>query len=195
MHLLTGEPEDDHTHGEVLLDGAPITELSVEARRERLLVNPHRTDLLEGTLRSNLDPDGRHDDVELARFIRAAAAHDVVRLNESGLGQPVAARGGTYSGGQRQRIALARALAADPKVLVLDNPTTSVDAVTEQQIARGIGALRHGSDPRTTWVVTTSPALLAQADRVVHVEGGRVAATGTHHDLLSRPTYAELVLR
>lgn len=195
MQLLVGEIPVDHVIGEVRVDGAAISELSVAARSERLLVNPHRTDLLHGTLRNNLDPDGRHDDVELARFLGAATAHDIVRLHESGLDQPVAAKGSTYSGGQRQRLALARALAADPTILVLDNPTTSVDAVTEQQIALGIQALRHQSGGRTTWVVTTSPALLSHADRVVHVDDGRVADVGTHQELLRHPRYAELVLR
>jgi putative ABC transport system ATP-binding protein len=169
--------------------------LTVPARRERLLVNPHQTDLLHGTLRGNLDPEGRRDDTDVAQALDAAAALDIVRLHEQGLDQPVAAKGSSYSGGQRQRIALARALAADPLILVLDNPTTAVDAVTEQRIALGIKALRHRSGIRTTWVATTSPALLAQADRVVYVEGGRVAGTGTHQELLERAGYEELVLR
>lgn len=195
VQLLAGEIPAEDVSGDVRLDGAAISELSVLARHERLLVNPHQTDLLHGTLRSNLDPDGRHEDADLARILDASAAHDIVRLHDSGLDQPVTAKGGTYSGGQRQRIALARALAADPAILVLDNPTTAVDAVTEQQIALGIKALRHQSATRTTWVVTTSPALLAQADRVVYVAGGRVAGAGTHRELLTEPTYQELVLR
>ncbi|MDM4719719.1 ABC transporter ATP-binding protein [Micromonospora sp. WMMA1363] len=195
MQLLVGEVPAEDVTGGVRLDGVAISELSFAARHERLLVNPHQTDLLHGTLRSNLDSDGRHDDAELARILDAAAAHDIVRLYDSGLDQRVAAKGSTYSGGQRQRIALARALAADPSILVLDNPTTAVDAVTEQRIAVGIKALRHQSGSRTTWVFTTSPALLAQADRVVHVEDGRVAGVGTHRKLLSHPSYEELVLR
>ena len=195
VQLLACEIPAEDVSGEVRLGGTAICALSVPARRERLLVNPHQTDLLHGTLRGNLDPDGRHEDADLARVLAAAAAHDIVRLHESGLDQPVAARGSTYSGGQRQRIALARALAADSSILVLDNPTTAVDAVTEQRIALGIRALRHQSGSRVTWVVTTSPALLAQADRVVYLAGGRVAGVGTHRELLGRPDYEELVLR
>ncbi len=195
VQLLACEIPTEDAAGEVRLDGTAIGDLSVPARRERLLVNPRQTDLLHGTLRSNLDPDGLREDTDIARVLDAAAAHDIVRLHESGLDQPVTAKGGTYSGGQRQRIALARALATDSSILVLDNPTTAVDAVTEQRIALGIRALRHRSGSRTTWVVTTSPALLAQADRVVHVEGGRVVGTGTHRELLGRPKYEELVLR
>jgi putative ABC transport system ATP-binding protein len=195
VQLLAGEIPAAEVSGEVRLGEAAFSSLSISARRERLLVNPHQTDLLHGTLRSNLDPDGRHEDADLARFLAAAAAHDIVRLYASGLDQPVAARGGNYSGGQRQRIALARALAADSAILVLDNPTTAVDAVTEQRIAAGIRELRHHVNARTTWIVTTSPALLDQADRVVYVADGRVASSGTHRELLGRPEYAELVLR
>lgn len=196
LGLLTGEtPADD-----VRLDGVAISDLSVAARRERLLVNPHHTELLHGTLRSNLDPGHRLTDAELDRVLDAAAARDVLRLSDAGLDQPVAVKGKTFSGGQRQRIALARALAADPALLVLDHPTTAVDAVTEQRIALGIRALRHSPDRSpdsapTTWVITTSPALLAQADRVVHVVDGRVAGVGTHGELLTRREYQEVVLR
>lgn len=195
VRLLAGEIPADDVCGDVRLDGTVLDELSVAARRERLLVNPHQTDLLYGTLRGNLDPEGRHEDVDLTRILDAAAAHDIVHLHDDGLDQPVTAKGGSFSGGQRQRIALARALAAGPLLLVLDNPTTAVDAVTEQQIALGIKSLRHQSGSLTTWILTTSPALLAQADRVVYVEDGRVAGAGTHRELLSRPSYAELVLR
>ncbi|MFD6985907.1 ATP-binding cassette domain-containing protein, partial [Streptomyces sp. NPDC059956] len=157
---------------------------------------PHHTELLEGTLRSNLDPDSRHSDADLMDILGATSAQDIVNLDEKGLDQRVTPSGATYSGGQRQRITLARALAADPPALLLDNPTTAVDAVTEQHIARGISALRH--DPvstRITWIITTSPALLTQAERVVFVVGGRVVEEGTHQELLGLPAYQELVLR
>ncbi|MFF3958959.1 ABC transporter transmembrane domain-containing protein [Streptomyces sp. NPDC001890] len=194
--VLAGETHGEEMTGEVLLDGAASSDLSIRARAERRLVNPHHTEILEGTLRSNLDPDGRYSDTDLADIVGAAAAQDIVALDELGLDQPVTPSGATYSGGQRQRIALARALAADSPILLLDNPTTAVDVVTEQDIALGIRALRHGAtSTRTTWIITTSPALLAQAERVVLVEGGRVVAEATHRELLGRPGYRELVLR
>lgn len=195
VRLLAGEIPAGDVTGTVHLDGTAIGKVSVLARGEHLLVNPRQTDLLHGTLRGNLDPAGQHDDADLTRILDAVSARDIVGLHESGLDQPVTAKGGTYSGGQRQRIALARALTADPAFLVLDDPTSAVDAVTEQRIARGIRALRHASGSRTTWVITTSPALLAQADRVVYSEGGRVAGVGAHRELLDRPEYEELVLR
>jgi putative ABC transport system ATP-binding protein len=87
-------------------------------------------------------------------------------------------------------------LAADRPFLLLDDPTSAVDAVTEQRIARGVKALRHGTGRAgTTWIITTSPVLLATADRVVVVREGRVAGEGTHRDLLECPGYRELVLR
>jgi putative ABC transport system ATP-binding protein len=95
------------------------------------------------------------------------------------------------SGGQRQRVALARALAADPAVLVVHDPTTAVDSVTEARIAQEIRAVRRG---RTTIVLTTSPALLAETDRVVLLHNGVVVAEGTHADLLSNEIYHRAVL-
>lgn len=157
-----------------------------------MLVAGHHVDLFEGTLRTNLDPAARLDDDDLARVLGHAAADDVVALAEEGPDQHVSPDGTTYSGGQRQRIALARALATDVPLLVLHDPTTAVDAVTEHRIAHGIRTARAG---RTTWVVTSSPALLARADRVVVLSGGRVVAEGSHHDLVEEPTYAEQVLR
>ncbi|MFI0942899.1 ABC transporter transmembrane domain-containing protein [Streptomyces sp. NPDC021020] len=196
VRLLSGEIPPDAVGGEALVGGIPIDGLSIRARSGFLLVNPHHTHLLEGTLRGNLDPASRLDEGRLAQVLDAAAARDIVDLDERALDQSVTADGATFSGGQRQRIALARALAADRPFLVLDNPTTAVDAVTEQRIARGLKALRHGpARARTTWIVTTSPALLATADRVVVVADGQVAVEGTHRELLEHPDYQELVLR
>ncbi|MEV6340623.1 ABC transporter ATP-binding protein [Nocardia vinacea] len=195
IRLLAGEMPVDDMAARVHLDGVPIGELSTLVRGGQLLVNPHQTQLLHGTLRSNIDPHDRHDDASLTEILNAVSAQDILYLHESGLDQPVTSRGGTYSGGQRQRITIARALAADPSFLVLDNPTSAVDAVSEQRIAVGIRAFRHARGSRTTWIVTTSPALLAQADRVVYCEAGRVSAVGTHRELLDRPEYKELVLR
>lgn len=195
MRILSGElraDERDCAH----LDGVPLGDLTVEARRARLVVAPHHPDLFEGTLRSNIVPPGGCDDAALDRALAASAATDVAALREEGVDQPVTAQGSTLSGGQRQRVALARALASDVAVLVLHDPTTAVDAVTEHRIAAGIRGLRHApGSQRTTWLLTTSPALLAQADRVVVLSQGRVIATGTHAELSNDPDYRELVLR
>ncbi|MDN5896760.1 MAG: ABC transporter ATP-binding protein/permease [Nocardioides sp.] len=188
MRVLAGEEA-----GDVTLDGVPMTSLSTAQRRAHLLVNPHHVDLFEGTLRSNVDPRLLLDDTGLARLLCASSASDVVALADEGLDQHVSPDGATYSGGQRQRIALARALAADTPILVLHDPTTAVDAVTEHRIAEGIRSVRDGR--RTTWLITSSPALLAQADRVLLIRDGQVVAEGTHHDLVAHEDYRELVLR
>ncbi|MGY4710742.1 ABC transporter ATP-binding protein [Mycolicibacterium sp. CBM1] len=178
IDLLSGQVR---AGGEVRVGGRHIGEIPAGRRRTTLLVEQHHSDLFSGTLQSNLDISGA-DPVAIRDALEASCALDVVELHPDGLAHPVHERGASMSGGQRQRWTLARALAADPEVLVLHDPTTAVDAVTEQAIADGIRRLR--SARRTTVVVTNSPALLAAADRVVLIDGGVVAADGTHRDLV-----------
>lgn len=174
----------------------PLDRLSAAARQELLVVNPHRVDLFEGTLAEAVSPAEGCPPEALTAALDASAAGDVVALSPDGLAQRVHPDGATHSGGQRQRIGLARALLADPPLLVLHDPTSAVDAVTEHRIAHGLRAHRHGAgSTRTTWMVTTSPALLAVCDRVLLVDGDTVVAAGTHHDLADDPAYRELVLR
>lgn len=166
--------------GAVRLGGQPLADLSVEAVREHLLVNPYDGEIFAGTLRSNIDPSGTSRTV--AEAVEASLLTDVVALHPEGLDYPVRDRGANLSGGQRQRLSLARALAADTGILVLHDPTTAVDAVTEQLIARRVAALRRG---RTTLVITSSPALLDAADRVLVLDDGVVTAEDTHRNLLA----------
>jgi putative ABC transport system ATP-binding protein len=131
-------------------------------------------------------PLERRSETEQERAARASGvAADLVAglrvLKGIGADTPITARGRSLSGGQRQRVALARALAADAPVLVVHEPTTAVDAVTEVRIAAGIRDVRRG---RTTLLVTNSPALLAVTDRVVLLHDGRVNATGAHEQLV-----------
>ncbi|MFH8439478.1 ABC transporter ATP-binding protein [Streptomyces sp. NPDC018007] len=166
--------------GAVRIGGREIGDLSVEAVREHLLVNPYDGEVFAGTLRTNIDPSGSGRSVEAA--VEASLLTDVVALHREGLDHPVRDRGANLSGGQRQRLSLARALAADSEMLVLHDPTTAVDAVTEQLIARNVAKLRRG---RTTLVITSSPALLDAADRVLVLDGGVVTAEDTHRNLLT----------
>ncbi|MFD8235433.1 ABC transporter ATP-binding protein [Streptomyces sp. NPDC059696] len=167
--------------GTVRIGGRDLADLSVEAVREHLLVNPYDGEIFAGTLRTNIDPSGTSRSVPEA--VEASLLTDVVALHREGLDHGVRDRGANLSGGQRQRLSLARALAADTDVLVLHDPTTAVDAVTEQLIARNVAKLRRG---RTTIVITSSPAFLDAADRVLILDDGVIAAEGTHRNLLAR---------
>ncbi|MFJ9111253.1 ABC transporter ATP-binding protein [Streptomyces sp. NPDC102283] len=170
-----------HTYGGVVrVGGREIAELSIEAVREHLLVNPYDGEIFAGTLRTNIDPAGTGRTITEA--VEASMLTDVVALHREGLDHVVRDRGANLSGGQRQRLSLARALAADSEMLVLHDPTTAVDAVTEQLIARNVAKLRRG---RTTLVMTSSPALLDAADRVLVLDGGVVTAEDTHRNLLA----------
>lgn len=159
-----------------------------------VLVAPHLPELFSGTIRENLiEPDGE----DLPAALRASAADDVVAAHPDGLDHAIADRGAALSGGQRQRLALARALLVRPRLLVLHEPTTAVDAVTEHAIARGIRDLRHGPGSTLgTVLVTTSPALLAVTDRVIVLRDGEVVAIGTHASLAATDdAYRAAVLR
>ncbi|MFE0948963.1 ABC transporter ATP-binding protein [Streptomyces mutabilis] len=170
----------DAYEGAVRVGGRDLADLSVDAVREHLLVNPYDGEIFAGTLRTNIDPSGTSR--LLAEAVEASMLTDVVALHREGLDHPVRDRGANLSGGQRQRLSLARALAADTDVLVLRDPTTAVDAVTEQLIARNVAELRRG---RTTVVITSSPALLDVADRVLVLDDGVVTAEDTHRNLLA----------
>ncbi|KIF72903.1 ABC transporter [Streptomyces sp. 150FB] len=177
--------------GTVRVSGEAITDLSIEAVREHMLVNPYDGEIFAGTLRTNIDPSGTSRLVPEA--VEASMLTDVVALHREGLDYGVRDRGANLSGGQRQRLSLARALAVDSDVLVLRDPTTAVDAVTEQLIARNVAKLRRG---RTTLVITSSPALLDAADRVLVLDDGVITAEDTHRNLLaSDEDYCRAVAR
>ncbi|MEV0289503.1 MULTISPECIES: ABC transporter ATP-binding protein [unclassified Kribbella] len=174
----------DHT-GKLLVGGTAIEELDIDAVRRTVLLEQHDTDLFEGTLRSNLLVDSG----ELERVMAAAGAADLI----DELDRPLADRGQSLSGGQRQRLGLARALLAEPPVLVLHDPSTAVDAVTEELLAEGLAEVREGL---TTLVLTSSPALLGKMHRVIVVSDGSVVAEGIHAELAAADaTYQEAVLR
>jgi putative ABC transport system ATP-binding protein len=169
----------DPEAGSVQLDGTAYTELDPDLLRAVVRVSAHDAELFDGSLSDNLRaaaPSGRID----AALVAADVA-DVAAALPGGLDASLGERGRSLSGGQRQRVALARALASDAAVLVLHDPTTAVDAVTEARIAARIRDLRAG---QTTIVVTSSPALLAAADRVVLIVTGRAGAIGSHAELL-----------
>ncbi len=176
--------------GRVTVGGTPLDILPVEQVRQLVLVVDDGQTLFSGTLREEFD--GLPDD-EVDEALRAAHALDIVTALPGGLGATITERGTSFSGGEQQRLRLARALAADPAILILVEPTSAVDAHTEAVIADGVRQARAG---RTTVILTSSPLLLDRADDVVYVENGTVAATGTHADLLATtPGYVETVMR
>ena len=167
----------------VVLGDVPLAELSTDSVRRRIVVSEADPVLFSGQLRRELDPWGRvdGDDEEIHSAIAVANAEDVIEALPEGLDAYVDERGRSFSGGQRQRLVLARALLSESEVLVLVEPTSAVDAHTEARIARRLREAREG---KTTVVITASPLMLDQTDRVVFVEDGRVVAEGTHRELL-----------
>ncbi|MGK5441517.1 ABC transporter transmembrane domain-containing protein [Micromonospora sp. URMC 105] len=210
---LTGVAADDPAEALALADrlgryavsdatwgGVPLTGIALDEVRARILVADHDSYLFAGSLRDILRPrpgaddrPGPGTDDDLVAALRAASAEDVAEALPDGLDTPLDARARTLSGGQRQRIRLARALLAEPEVLILLDPTSAVDAHTEARIAERLHAARAG---RTTLLLATSPLLLGRADTVAHLRAGRIVATGSHADLLERdPGYRRLVAR
>ncbi|MGH3872915.1 MAG: ABC transporter ATP-binding protein [Pseudonocardiaceae bacterium] len=184
----------DPSTGSVELDGVALSELDPGDVRAAILVADHDAELFEGSVIDNVTAAVKNSgDSVVQRALSAAAVDEVARSLPHGLDTVISERGQSLSGGQRQRVALARALATDPPVLLVHDPTTAVDAVTEARIAAQIRQLRHG---RTTILVTTSPALLAVTDRVVVLDGATVTAEGKHADLVhDNDSYRATVLR
>lgn len=197
--LLSGQVPPDRYDGELTVGGVRLSDADLAQARRALLVEPHNGDLFSGTVASNVTA-GRSGAAasEVQAALTASAAVDVVEAHPEGLDHEVADRGSSLSGGQRQRVALARALVAQSPVMVLHDPTTAVDAVTEHTIAGGIADLRHraSAGSLTTILITSSPALLSVTDRVVVLDDGTVVGEGTHSQLATEnANYRQAVLR
>lgn len=157
---------DRLAHGRgVRLGDTDAARLDVDDYRARVLTAPHTADLFDGTVAENMAVPGA-DPGRIPGALHAAACDDILESLPQGADTRVGDGGTRLSGGQRQRLALARALAADPPVLVLHDPTTAVDSVTGQTVAGRVTPFRRG---RTTVIVTTSPAMLDSCDRVVEL--------------------------
>ncbi|MEV7042943.1 ABC transporter ATP-binding protein [Amycolatopsis sp. NPDC051061] len=176
----------DPATGSVSVDAVDLSTVDPSRVREVVLVAAHDADLFAGTVAENFATGPLTEEA-----MTAAAVDEVAGALPDGVATEVTERGRSLSGGQRQRVALARALAVDAPVLVLHDPTTAVDTVTEARIAAGLAELRRG---RTTILVTTSPALLAATDRVVLLDDGRIAGEGSHAELAGRADYRAAVL-
>jgi ABC-type multidrug transport system fused ATPase/permease subunit len=182
----------DPQSGAVLLDGADLRELSRGGVSEHASVVSQATFLFDDTVRGNVTLGADLPDEAVWRALSVAQADRFVRALPDGLATRVGERGTSLSGGQRQRIALARALVRRPRLLVLDDATSSVDASVEAAILRG---LRSADLAATVVVVAYRRSTIALADEVVYVERGRLIGRGSHPELLaSTPGYARLVL-
>jgi ATP-binding cassette subfamily B protein len=169
--------------GAVLLDGVDVRSLRLSELRRSVGLVFEDTFLFGDSVRTNIafaDPGAPQQQVE--RAARLAGADEFIRDLPDGYDTVLGERGFSLSGGQRQRIAIARAIFADPRVLVLDDATSSVDPTKEHEIR---AAMREVMQGRTTLIIAHRPATVALADRVVLLgQGGRVVTTGTHEELL-----------
>ncbi|MFL5823738.1 MAG: ABC transporter ATP-binding protein [Solirubrobacteraceae bacterium] len=180
------------TEGVVRIDGARVDQVDPASLRREVALVTDDPFLFSATVHENIAygrPEATREEVQ--RAARAAQAEGFILSLPKGYDTMIGERGLTLSGGQRQRIAIARAIAADPRVLVLDDATSSVDASTEQEIKLALQEVMAG---RTTFVIAHRLSTIALADEIVVLEDGAVAARGTHDELLeSSPLYAEIV--
>ena len=176
----------DATEGRILVDGFDVRQLVRRSLRREIGVISQDPFLFSASIRDNIAlgmPDAPQEAVEAAA--RAAQAHEFVMELAHGYDTVVGERGITLSGGQRQRIAIARALLIDPRILILDDATASVDATTEAKIRAGLREVMRG---RTTIIIAHRLSTIALADEVVVLDEGRIAARGTQVELLESST-------
>jgi ATP-binding cassette subfamily B protein len=173
----------DVDQGRILLDGIDVRQLRVRDLRRSVGIVFEDTFLFSDTVAANIAfADPRAPQKAIERAARLAGADDFIRPLDDGYGTRIGERGYSLSGGQRQRIAIARAILADPRVLILDDATSAVDPTKEHEIRDALADVMQG---RTTIVIAHRPATIALADRVVLIDQGRVAAEGTHDELLA----------
>jgi ABC-type multidrug transport system fused ATPase/permease subunit len=182
----------DVSAGRVLLDGSDVREVDLRSLRQAVAVVSDDPFLFSQTVAENIayaHPDASLQDIEQAA--RRAQAHEFIERLPDGYDTRVGERGLTLSGGQRQRLAIARALLADPRVLILDDATSSVDASTERQIKLALDEAMAG---RTTFIVAHRLSTIALADEIVVLDHGRITAHGGHEELLEvSELYREIV--
>jgi ABC-type multidrug transport system fused ATPase/permease subunit len=175
----------DPTAGRILADGKDLRDLDLDAFRRQIGIVYQESFLFSNTVSANIafgHPHATMDQIE--RAARIASAHEFITALPHGYETVLGESGVDLSGGQRQRLALARALLLQPPLLILDDPTASVDARTENEI---VSALREAMSGRTTFVVSSRLSLLRRADLILVLEDGRLTQSGTHAELVHRP--------
>lgn len=181
----------DASEGQVLIDGHDVRDVTLDSLRSQIGIVLQETNLFSGTIRDNI-AFGRPDatDEEVVAAAQAAAAHDFITSFPEGYNTPVGERGTTLSGGQKQRVAIARALLLNPRLLILDDSTSSVDLITEYKIQKALDQLMKG---RTSFVIAQRISTVLNADQILVLDKGQVVARGKHEDLMENsPIYAEI---
>ncbi|MFO7697303.1 MAG: ABC transporter ATP-binding protein, partial [Anaerolineae bacterium] len=184
----------DVSEGAVRIDGQDVRDVTLDSLRSQIGMVLQETMLFGSTVRENIAfgrTDATQEEIEAAA--RAAAAHNFIMEFPDGYDTEVGERGTTLSGGQRQRVAIARALLLDPRILILDDATSSVDTETEQQIQ---GALKRLMENRTSFVIAQRVSTVRDADMILVIDKGELVAQGRHQDLIRESgIYADIYYR
>ena len=173
----------DVTNGQVLVDGVDVRHWDLASLRRQISIIEQDIFLFSRSIAENIafgQPGATTSEIETAA--RAAQAHEFILSFKDGYDTVIGERGVTLSGGQRQRLALARAFMTDPRILILDDSTSSIDSATEDQIQR---AIFHAAEGRTTLIITHRLSQIRWADNILVMRKGRIAASGTHDELMA----------
>lgn len=183
----------DATEGSVLIDGVDVRAMEVSDVRSRIGFVPQQGFLFSGTIESNIKfADEAMDDARMVHAAEVAQATEFIDEEPEGYATPIAQKGANVSGGQRQRLSIARALAAEPEILVFDDAFSALDYATDAKLRR---ALRDGSGDAAVVVVAQRVATIMEADEILVLEAGHIVGRGTHHDLLRTcDAYREIAL-
>ena len=181
----------DPSEGRITIDGHDLRDVRLESLRSQIGIVLQETTLFSGTIRENIafgKPDATQEEIEAAA--QAAQAHDFILSFPNGYDTHVGERGTTLSGGQKQRVAIARALLLNPRILILDDSTSSVDLNTEAQLQKALEVLMQG---RTSFVIAQRISTVMNADKILVLEKGEIVAEGKHQELMEySPVYAEI---
>ena len=181
----------DPSEGKITIDGHDLRDVRLESLRSQIGIVLQETTLFSGSIRDNIafgKPDASQQDIESAA--KATQAHDFILSFPDGYNTHVGERGTTLSGGQKQRVAIARALLLNPRILILDDSTSSVDLHTEAQLQKALEVLMKG---RTSFVIAQRISTVMNADKIIVLDKGGIVAEGKHNDLMEDSAiYAEI---